>query len=88
VARASRPCSIAPGHEIAGEAALRNVSLSNGEKSLRTRRPEMKVVRILGIFLVGIYIASGLSSCCEINDYLASHNIGPDAPLETDPPLN
>ena len=48
----------------------------------------MKVVRLLGIFLVGICIASGLSSCCQINDYLTSHNIGPDAPLETDPPIN
>jgi len=47
----------------------------------------MKVVRLLGIFLVGICIASGLTSCCEINDYLTAHNLGPDAPLETFPPL-
>ncbi len=48
----------------------------------------MKIVRILGIFLIAISVASGLSSCCSINSYLADHNIGPDAPLDTDPPLN
>jgi hypothetical protein len=48
----------------------------------------MKIARLLGIVLIAICVASGLSSCCCINSYLASHNIGPDAPLDTDPPLN
>jgi hypothetical protein len=48
----------------------------------------MKIARALGLFLIAICVASGLSSCCCINTTLAAHNIGPDAPLDTDPPLN
>ena len=48
----------------------------------------MKIARLLGVILIAIGVVSGLSSCCEISRELASHNIGPDAPLDTDPPLN
>ena len=49
---------------------------------------EMKIARPFGIILVVVCVASALSSCCEISRELAANNIGPDAPLDTDPPLN
>ena len=42
-------------------------------------RGKMKRGRHLGIALVAILVAAGVSSCCSIRSYLAFHEIGPDA---------
>jgi hypothetical protein len=70
------------------EKALKKCIASERRKRIENPRSEMKIPRLLGIFLIAICIASGFSSCCCINSSLAAHNIGPDAPLDTDPPLD
>jgi len=39
----------------------------------------MKITRLLGIALIAIVVATGASSCCSVNRYLAFHGIGPEA---------
>jgi hypothetical protein len=39
----------------------------------------MKIGRHLGIVLLAILVATGVSSCCSVRSYLAFRGIGPDA---------
>jgi hypothetical protein len=48
----------------------------------------MNIKRISKIVLIAIAVSSGFSSCCTINRQLGAYGIGPDAPLDVDPPIN
>jgi hypothetical protein len=48
----------------------------------------MPIKRLLKIVLIAIAVASGFSSCCSISQRLGAYGIGPDAPMDVDPPIN
>jgi len=48
----------------------------------------MPIKRLLKIVLFSIAVASAFSSCCSISRQLGAYGIGPDAPMDVDPPIN
>jgi len=48
----------------------------------------MNIRRLSKIILMAVVLSSGLSSCCTVNRRLGAYGIGPDAPLDINPPLN
>jgi hypothetical protein len=48
----------------------------------------MNIKRLSKIIVIAVVVSSGLSSCCTANRRLGAYGIGPDAPLDIDPPLN
>jgi hypothetical protein len=48
-------------------------------KVFHAPRGKMKIGRHLGIALLAILLAIGISSCCSVRSYLAFRGIGPDA---------
>ena len=56
--------------------------------SAKIPRHPMPIKRLLKIALIAIAVASGFSSCCSISHQLGAYGIGPDAPMDVDPPIN
>jgi hypothetical protein len=48
----------------------------------------MNIKRLSKIIVIAVVVSSGLSSCCTVNRHLGAYGIGPDAPLDINPPIN
>jgi len=44
--------------------------------------------RLFKILLIAIAVSGGFSACCTINHHLGAYGIGPEAPMDVNPPLN